>query len=213
VAVGDIADPHSLGLAGQRLHQRVGAGREPQSEMGPLVTEAARTRIAGYVADAERGGAVLVVDGRDVTVPGCEQGFFLGPTLIDQVGTSSDVYTQELFGPVLAVVRVPTLDEAITVINANPYGNGTAVFTSSGDAARRFQSGVHVGMIGINVPIPTPMAYYSFGGWKDSLFGDHHVHGMEGVRFYTRTKAVTQRWPGGTGGAQPATSYAFPTSD
>jgi malonate-semialdehyde dehydrogenase (acetylating) / methylmalonate-semialdehyde dehydrogenase len=210
VAVGQAADPLVEAVARKAKAVRVGPGRDPGSEMGPLVTGAARSRIAGFIDGAQRSGAAVIVDGRDVTVPGYERGFFLGPTLIDHVRTDADVYTEELFGPVLSVVRVDSLDEAIAVINANPYGNGTAVFTESGDAARRFQRGVHVGMIGINVPIPTPMAYYSFGGWKDSLFGDHHIHGPEGVRFYTRAKAVTQRWHGAT---QSAASYSFPTAD
>ncbi len=210
VAVGPAADPLVDALASKAKAVRVGPGRDPEAEMGPLVTDAARSRVARFIAGAQRDGAAVVVDGRDIAVPGCEQGFFLGPTLIDHVATGADVYTEELFGPVLVVVRVETLDEAIAVINANPYGNGTAIFTESGDAARKFQRGVHVGMIGVNVPIPTPMAYYSFGGWKDSLFGDHHIHGPEGVRFYTRAKAVTQRWHGG---AQQAVSYSFPVAD
>jgi malonate-semialdehyde dehydrogenase (acetylating)/methylmalonate-semialdehyde dehydrogenase len=206
VAVGEIADPLVELLTRKARQVRVGPGRDATSEMGPLVTGAARDRIADYIGGAKADGATVVVDGRGIVVPGGEGGFFLGPTLIDHVNSAADVYTEELFGPVLVVVRVRTLDEAIELINANPYGNGTAIFTESGDAARRFQRGVHVGMIGVNVPIPTPMAYYSFGGWKDSLFGDHHVHGAEGIRFYTRAKAVTQRWHGGVA------SYNFPTA-
>jgi malonate-semialdehyde dehydrogenase (acetylating)/methylmalonate-semialdehyde dehydrogenase len=155
----------------------------------------AADRIAGYVSRGEQAGATLVVDGRDPVVAGYEEGFFIGPSLFDHVGTDMDIYTDEIFGPVLVVLRAESLNQAIEVINANPYGNGTAIFTSSGHAARTFQRQVHVGMIGINVPIPVPMAYYSFGGWKDSLFGDTHVHGAEGVRFYTRAKAITSRWP------------------
>ena len=154
-----------------------------------------RDRIVGLIGTGADQGAELVVDGRGLVVDGNEDGFFVGPTLIDRVTTGMDVYREEIFGPVLSVVRVATVDEAIALINANPYGNGTAIFTSSGDAARRFQRGVHVGMIGINVPIPVPMAYYSFGGWKDSLFGDKHVHGPEGISFYTRAKVITSRWP------------------
>jgi malonate-semialdehyde dehydrogenase (acetylating)/methylmalonate-semialdehyde dehydrogenase len=144
-------------------------------------------------------------------VPGHENGFFVGPTVIDDVTTQMDVYRDEIFGPVLSVLRADTVDDAIRIINANPYGNGTAIFTSSGEAARRFQRGVQVGMIGINVPIPVPMAYYSFGGWKESLFGDKHIHGPEGVSFYTRAKVVTARWPQ----REQATgaSYHFPTSN
>jgi malonate-semialdehyde dehydrogenase (acetylating) / methylmalonate-semialdehyde dehydrogenase len=210
VAVGDAADELVALLAAKAGQVRVGPGRDPDAEMGPVVTSAARDRIAGYIGTAAADGASVVVDGRGLTVPGHESGFFLGPTLIDRVPASAAVYTEELFGPVLAVVRADTLDEAIALINANPYGNGTAIFTESGDAARRFQRGVHVGMIGVNVPIPTPMAYYSFGGWKDSLFGDHHVHGAEGIRFYTRAKAVTQRWHGS---ARHAASYSFPVAE
>jgi malonate-semialdehyde dehydrogenase (acetylating) / methylmalonate-semialdehyde dehydrogenase len=209
VAVGDAAEPLVERLTAKAKAVRVGSGRDADTEMGPIVTGAARDRIAGYIGTAETDGATLVLDGRDLVVPGHESGFFLGPTLIDRVRASAAVYTEELFGPVLVVVRVTTLDEAIALINANPYGNGTAIFTESGDAARRFQRGVHVGMIGVNVPIPTPMAYYSFGGWKDSLFGDHHIHGAEGIRFYTRAKAITQRWHGS---AQHAASYNFPTA-
>ncbi|WP_127503659.1 CoA-acylating methylmalonate-semialdehyde dehydrogenase [Actinoplanes solisilvae] len=173
----------------------VGSGRDPASEMGPVVTAAAKQRIEGLIDSGERAGAKVTVDGRGLTVPGYEEGFFVGPTVIDQVDPSMEVYTEEIFGPVLSVVRADTVDAAIDLINSNPYGNGTAIFTSSGEAARRFQRGVRVGMIGINVPIPVPMAYYSFGGWKDSLFGDKHVHGPEGVSFYTRAKVVTSRWP------------------
>ena len=143
-------------------------------------------------------------------MPGHEDGFFVGPTVLDDVSTDMDVYTQEIFGPVLSVVRTDSVDEAIALVNANPYGNGTAIFTNSGEAARRFQRGVHVGMIGINVPVPVPMAYYSFGGWKDSLFGDKHVHGPEGVSFYTRAKVVTARWPRSEHASEA--SFHFPTS-
>jgi len=209
VAVGAAAAPLVDLITAKAREVKVGGGRDPESEMGPLVTAAARDRIAGHIATATADGAVVVLDGRDLVVPGHEAGFFLGPTLIDRVPATAAVYTEELFGPVLAVVRADTLDEAIALINANPYGNGTAIFTESGDAARRFQRAVHVGMIGINVPIPTPMAYYSFGGWKDSLFGDHHIHGAEGIRFYTRAKAVTQRWHGSV---RHAASYSFPTA-
>jgi malonate-semialdehyde dehydrogenase (acetylating)/methylmalonate-semialdehyde dehydrogenase len=210
VAVGRAADPLVELLAAKAREVRVGPGGDPGAEMGPLITESARERIADFIGTAAADGATVVVDGRGIVVPGHEKGFFLGPTLIDHVGTHAQVYAEELFGPVLAVVRARSLDEAISVINANPYGNGTAIFTESGDSARRFQRNVHVGMIGVNVPIPTPMAYYSFGGWKDSLFGDHHMHGAEGVRFYTRAKAVTQRWHGSS---THAASYNFPTSN
>jgi malonate-semialdehyde dehydrogenase (acetylating) / methylmalonate-semialdehyde dehydrogenase len=174
---------------------RVGAGTDPSSEMGPVITAQARNRIVDLIDSSEQQGAKLLVDGRGIRVAGCAEGFFVGPTVVDGVTPDMDVYREEVFGPVLAVVRVDTVDEAIALINTNPYGNGTAVFTSSGEAARRFHRGVDVGMVGVNVPVPVPMAYYSFGGWKDSLFGDTHVHGPEGVSFYTRAKVVTTRWP------------------
>ncbi|MEH3034438.1 MAG: CoA-acylating methylmalonate-semialdehyde dehydrogenase [Aeromicrobium erythreum] len=195
VAVGPAADT-LVDKIRERTHEvKVGVGTDPDAEMGPVVTKASRDRIVDYVGQGESAGAKVVVDGRDLVVEDHEEGFFVGPTLIDHVTTDMSVYTDEIFGPVLAVLRVATLDDAIALINANPYGNGTAVFTSSGEVARTFQRGVHVGMIGINVPVPVPMAFHSFGGWKDSLFGDHHIHGPEGVRFYTQAKVVTSRWP------------------
>jgi malonate-semialdehyde dehydrogenase (acetylating)/methylmalonate-semialdehyde dehydrogenase len=163
--------------------------------MGPLVTAAHRDRVLSYVEAGAASGASVVVDGRGVTPDGEAGGFWLGPTLLDRVTPEMSVYTDEIFGPVLSVVRAGSYDEALALVNHNPYGNGTAIFTNDGGAARRFQHEVEVGMIGVNVPIPVPVAFYSFGGWKNSLFGDLHVHGMEGVKFYTRTKAVTTRWP------------------
>ncbi len=195
VAVGETGPVLVEKIAERARRLRVGPGRDERSEMGPVVTREARDRIAGYIERGLAEGAKLVLDGREVTVPGHERGFFLGPSLFDQVTPEMSVYRDEIFGPVLVVLRTGTLDEAIALVNANPYGNGTALFTTSGEAARRFQRGVHVGMIGINVPIPVPMAFYSFGGWKDSLFGDRHIHGPEGVSFYTRAKVVTSRWP------------------
>ncbi len=195
VAVGPVADG-LVDAVGQRTSAiTVGPGSSSSSDMGPVVSAAARDRVLGYVDEGEKAGAAVVVDGRDLTVPGSEDGFFVGPTLLDQVTTDMSVYTEEIFGPVLVVLRVGSLDEALELVNANPYGNGTAVFTSSGEVARSFQRRVQVGMVGVNVPIPVPMAYHSFGGWHDSLFGDHHIHGPEGVRFYTRAKVVTTRWP------------------
>ena len=188
----------------------VGSGRDAASEMGPVVTPEARNRIVGLIDAGERQGGRVTVDGRGLVVPGHEDGFFVGPTVIDHVTPDMDCYTQEIFGPVLSVLRSDDVDEAIALINANPYGNGTAIFTNSGEAARRFQRGVHVGMIGINVPVPVPMAFYSFGGWKDSLFGDKHVHGPEGVSFYTRAKVVTARWPRSSHASDA--SFHFPTS-
>ena len=193
VAVGDAADALVARLEAKAREIQVGAGLDPASEMGPVVTPEARERIVDYIGQGVEAGAVAVVDGRELEVEG--DGFFVGPTLFDRVETGMSIYEDEIFGPVLVLVRVETLDDAIRLINENSFANGTAIFTSSGGAARKFQREVEVGMIGVNVPIPVPMAYYSFGGWKDSLFGDHHIHGAEGIRFYTRAKAVTTRWP------------------
>ena len=210
VAVGEAGDRLVEEVAQRARAVRVGNGRDESSEMGPVVTREAQQRIVGLIGTGEEQGARIEVDGRGLRVEGHEDGFFVGPTVLDRVTTEMDVYTQEIFGPVLSVVRADSVDEAIALVNANPYGNGTALFTASGEAARRFQRGVHVGMIGINVPIPVPMAYYSFGGWKDSLFGDKHVHGPEGVSFYTRAKVVTARWPQVEHGS--GASFHFPTS-
>jgi malonate-semialdehyde dehydrogenase (acetylating)/methylmalonate-semialdehyde dehydrogenase len=210
VAVGHAGDALMDLISRKAADVVVGPGRDPRSEMGPVVTAAAKERIETLIGTGEEQGAKVVVDGRGLSVPGHENGFFVGPTVIDQVQPGMDVYDQEIFGPVLSVVRADDVDAAIDLINSNPYGNGTAIFTSSGEAARRFQRGVHVGMIGINVPIPVPMAYYSFGGWKDSLFGDKHIHGPEGVSFYTRAKVVTSRWPHVSTSADA--SLHFPTA-
>jgi malonate-semialdehyde dehydrogenase (acetylating)/methylmalonate-semialdehyde dehydrogenase len=194
VAVGE-GDALVRALADRAAALTTGPGTDPGSDMGPLITAAHRDRVAGYVDSAAAEGAEVVLDGRQVKVPGGDDGFFVGPTLLDHVTPSMRVYRDEIFGPVLSVLRADSLDAAIALVNANPYGNGTAIFTRDGHAARRFRRDVHVGMVGINVAIPVPMAYYSFGGWKDSLFGDTHVHGMDGVRFNTRLKSVTTRWP------------------
>jgi malonate-semialdehyde dehydrogenase (acetylating) / methylmalonate-semialdehyde dehydrogenase len=213
VAVGDAGDALVARLRDQALDVQVGPGRDQDSEMGPVVTADARDRITGYVDRGVAAGATLAVDGRGLAVPGHEDGFFIGPTLFDHVSTDMDIYRDEIFGPVLVVLRAETFHEALDIVNANSYGNGTAIFTSSGQAARDFQRNVQVGMIGINVPIPVPMAFYSFGGWKDSLFGDTHVHGPEGVRFYTRAKAVTSRWPdAGLRPDQHGANLQFPTA-
>jgi malonate-semialdehyde dehydrogenase (acetylating)/methylmalonate-semialdehyde dehydrogenase len=172
----------------------VGDGRRPGCEMGPLVTAAHRDRVVSYLDAGMAEGATLAVDGRGHEIDGDDAGFWLGPTLFDHVTPDMSVYTDEIFGPVLSVVRVPSYDAAIELVNANPYGNGTAIFTNDGGAARRFQHEIEVGMVGVNVPIPVPVAYYSFGGWKDSLFGDSHAYGPEGVHFFTRGKVVTSRW-------------------
>jgi len=193
VAVGGAADPLIERLAHKAREIKVGPGLEPGSDMGPVVTSQARERILGYIGQGVEAGADAVVDGRELEMDG--DGFWVGPTLFDNVTADMAIYRDEIFGPVLGVVRVPDLEAAIELINANPYANGTAIFTGSGQAARIFKRKVKVGMIGINIPIPVPMAFYSFGGWKDSLFGDHHIHGPEGIRFYTRGKAITSRWP------------------
>ncbi|MBF6470748.1 MULTISPECIES: CoA-acylating methylmalonate-semialdehyde dehydrogenase [Nocardia] len=193
VAVGATADDLVGKIAERAGTIRIGDGARG-ADMGPLVTRAHRDRVADYIAAGESAGATVVLDGRGVRADGPADGFWLGPTILDHVGTDMSVYTDEIFGPVLSVVRVDSYDDALALINANPYGNGTALFTNDGGAARRFHNEVEVGMVGINVPIPVPMSYYSFGGWKNSLFGDAHAHGADGVRFFTRTKAVTTRW-------------------
>ena len=193
VAVGDIADELVAKIADRTRTLKTGDGTRG-TDMGPLVTRAHRDRVASYIDAGEADGATIVVDGRNIVVDGDDDGFWLGPTLIDNVTTDMSVYTDEIFGPVLSVVRVDTYDEALDLINAGAFGNGTAIFTNDGGAARRFQNEVEVGMVGINVPIPVPTAYYSFGGWKNSLFGDTHAHGAEGVHFFTRGKVVTSRW-------------------
>jgi malonate-semialdehyde dehydrogenase (acetylating)/methylmalonate-semialdehyde dehydrogenase len=169
--------------------------------MGPLVTRTHLDKVKDYIATGVGEGAALVVDGRETDIPGKGNGFFLGGSLFDRVNTDMRIYREEIFGPVLGIVRVPTLEAAIELINAHAYANGTAVFTRTGEVARTFASAIEVGMVGINVPLPVPMAFYSFGGWRSSLFGDHHIYGMEGVRFYTKLKCVTQRWPTSTRGA------------
>jgi malonate-semialdehyde dehydrogenase (acetylating) / methylmalonate-semialdehyde dehydrogenase len=206
VAVGDAADELVERLRAKALEVKVGPGLDPESEMGPVVTAQARERIVGYINET---GADVVVDGRELERDG--DGFWVGPTLLDNVTTDMDVYRDEVFGPVLSVVRVDSLDDAIDLINRNSYANGTAIFTGSGHAARAFQRAIEVGMIGVNVPIPVPLAFYSFGGWKDSLFGDTHIHGPEGVRFYTRGKAVTTRWPRDEAALERA-HFHFPTA-
>ncbi len=193
VAVGPIGDELVAKIAERATSLKIGDGTR-DSDMGPLVTKAHRDKVASYIEAGEAAGATVVVDGRGVGVDGGADGFWLGPTLLDNVTPEMSVYTDEIFGPVLSVVRVDTYDEALRLINENPYGNGTAIFTNDGGAARRFQNEVEVGMVGINVPIPVPTAYYSFGGWKSSLFGDTHAHGTEGVHFFTRGKVVTTRW-------------------
>jgi malonate-semialdehyde dehydrogenase (acetylating)/methylmalonate-semialdehyde dehydrogenase len=194
VAVGDVADPLVEAINARLPKVKVGPGSDPSAEMGPLVTEQHRDKVASYLETAEQQGATVVTDGRDHPLY-AGPGFFLGACLIDNVTPEMDAYRDEIFGPVLTVVRVDSYEAALHLINDNPYGNGTAIFTRDGGAARQFQFDVNVGMVGINVPIPVPVAYYSFGGWKSSLFGDLHMYGPEGIQFYTRGKVVTSRWP------------------
>jgi malonate-semialdehyde dehydrogenase (acetylating)/methylmalonate-semialdehyde dehydrogenase len=196
VAVGDVADP-LIDAIKQRIPKvKVGDGMDSSSEMGPLITREHRDKVASYIGADD--GAKVVVDGREGATD--DGGFFLAPTLIDDLKPGMKAYEDEIFGPVLGVTRVSSYDEAVRLINENPYGNGTAIFTRDGGVARQFQFEVQAGMVGINVPIPVPVAYYSFGGWKNSLFGDRHIYGPEGIDFYTRSKVVTSRWP------DPATS-------
>ncbi|MFG1777874.1 CoA-acylating methylmalonate-semialdehyde dehydrogenase [Micromonospora sp. NPDC049048] len=196
VAVGTAGDELIELLAREASTIVVGPGDQASSQMGPVITSEARERVITSVNEAQEAGATVVVDGRGLRVEGHDGGYFVGPCLLDRVTPEMAAYQQEIFGPVLVVLRADTLDEAVRIINSNPYGNGTALFTSGGAAARRFVRDVTVGMIGVNVPLPVPMAYHSFGGWKASLFGDTHIHGTEGVAFYTRGKVVTSRWPG-----------------
>jgi len=192
LAVDTIADELVAKIAERIPAVKVGPGNEPDNEMGPLITGEHRDKVAGYVEGASEEGATVVVDGRDGAP---SEGFFLMPTLLDHVQPGSKAYDDEIFGPVLSVTRVGSYDEGLELINSNPYGNGTAIFTRDGGAARQFQWDVAVGMVGVNVPIPVPVSYYSFGGWKSSLFGDTHMYGPEGINFYTRGKVVTSRWP------------------
>ncbi len=195
VAVGCAGDKLVESILRKAAAIQIGPGRDPVTQMGPLITREAKQRVSRLIGQSVRQRARVVLDGSELVVKGYENGFFVGPTVMDHVDASMDAYREEIFGPVLCVVRAESLAEAIELINSNPYGNGAAIFTSRGEAAREFQRGVRVGMVGINVPIPVPMAYYSFGGWKDSLFGDRHIHGTEGVSFYTRAKVITSRWP------------------
>jgi malonate-semialdehyde dehydrogenase (acetylating)/methylmalonate-semialdehyde dehydrogenase len=198
VAVGDVADPLVSAIKQRLPNVKVGPGLEPDSEMGPLITREHRDKVASYIDKGRDQGATVVTDGRELAVDG--DGFFVGVSLLDDVTPEMDCYRDEIFGPVLSVVRTGTYDEAVELVNDNPYGNGTAIFTRDGGAARQFQFECNAGMVGVNVPIPVPVAYYSFGGWKASLFGDSHAYGPESIHFYTRGKVVTSRWP------DPATS-------
>jgi malonate-semialdehyde dehydrogenase (acetylating)/methylmalonate-semialdehyde dehydrogenase len=209
VLVGDVADRIVPRLAERARALKVRNGMESDAEMGPIVTREARDRIEGYIGLGVSEGATLVVDGRGHTVPGCEGGFFTGGTLFDHVTPAMRIYREEIFGPVLACVRAKDFAEAVALVNAHEFGNGVACFTGDGGVAREFARRIQVGMVGINVPIPVPMAWHGFGGWKKSLFGDTHAYGEEGVRFYTKQKSVMQRWPDSIGkGAE----FAMPTA-
>lgn len=209
VAVGVAGDLLVEKLREKAARLNVGAGDQKGTDMGPLITAVHRDKVRYYIDSGVQQGAKLVLDGRGLKVSGKEQGFYLGPSLFDHVKPDMTIYKEEIFGPVLIVLRAANLDEAIRLVNNNPYGNGTAIFTRSGAHARRFERDIEVGMVGVNVPIPVPMAFFSFGGWKASLFGDLHVHGMEGVYFYTRSKVVTSRWP--TGDEQTSANLSMPT--
>jgi malonate-semialdehyde dehydrogenase (acetylating)/methylmalonate-semialdehyde dehydrogenase len=211
VAVGDdTADKMIDGLKAEIAKMRVGPGTDAASDMGPLVTKAHFEKVKAYVDTGVAEGAMLVVDGRGVKVAGHEEGYFLGPCLFDQVKPGMTIYQEEIFGPVLGVVRVASLQEGMDLIDAHEYGNGTCIFTRDGEAARYFTDNIQVGMVGVNVPLPVPVAYHSFGGWKRSLFGDLHAYGPDAVRFYTRRKAITQRWP--SAGVREGAVFAFPSS-
>lgn len=209
VAVGEATAEALVPRLAEALRaMKVGAGTTPGMDMGPLVTAEHRDKVRAYVDAGVAEGAHLVVDGRGLVVPGSEQGYFLGGCLFDQVSAAMKIYREEIFGPVLCVVRVASLEEAMALIDAHEFGNGTCLFTRDGEAARRFTDRIQVGMVGVNVPLPVPVAYHSFGGWKRSLFGDLSAYGPDGVRFYTRRKTITQRWPQGS--VREATSYSFP---
>jgi malonate-semialdehyde dehydrogenase (acetylating)/methylmalonate-semialdehyde dehydrogenase len=208
VAVGDAGDRLADALLPRLRALKVAAGREAGAEMGPVIGAAHRDKIAAYIGQGVAAGATLLADGRGLSVAGCEDGYFLGPTLFDHVTPEMTIYREEIFGPVLGIVRVPDFDTALALVNAHEFGNGAVLYTRDGNTAREFAARVQAGMVGINVPIPVPMAFHSFGGWKRSLFGDHHAHGPESVRFYTRQKAVTQRWPQRT---SAGAEFAMPT--
>ena len=197
VAVGGVADKLVDGLKKKVEELKIGPGTDKNIEMGPLITKEHLKKVKDYVEVGKKEGAKLIVDGSEIKLQGYEQGFFMGGCLFDHVKTNMKIYNEEIFGPVLSIVRVKDFEEAIKIINNHEYGNGVSIFTRDGDAARSFSSRIKVGMVGINIPIPVPMAFHSFGGWKRSLFGDHHMHGMEGIRFYTKLKTITSRWPTG----------------
>jgi malonate-semialdehyde dehydrogenase (acetylating) / methylmalonate-semialdehyde dehydrogenase len=209
VAVGDVADALVAKLAEKAAALKINNGMVTGTEMGPVISAAHRDKVIGYINAGQNEGATLVVDGRGVSVNGHENGFFVGGTLFDHVTPDMTIYKEEIFGPVLCVVRVATLEDAIALINRNMYANGTAVFTSNGAVARRFENAIEVGMVGVNVPIPVPVSFFSFGGWRNSLFGDQHIYGPEAIRFYTRSKVITRRWP--ESGIAHANAFVMPT--
>ena len=211
VTVGDAHEAFLEAIKAEAEKLVVGPGANPETDMPPVITPDAKARVIRMTDEAEAAGATIVVDGRGLVVEGHENGNFVGPTVITDLAADHPTYTEEVFGPVLVVMHVNNFDEAVELVNSSPFGNGTAIFTDSGHYARRFEDEIQVGMIGINVPIPTPVGYYSFGGWKDSLFGEHHAHGPEGVGFYTRQKAVTTRWPSQNETVE--SSMSFPTHD
>jgi malonate-semialdehyde dehydrogenase (acetylating) / methylmalonate-semialdehyde dehydrogenase len=210
VVVGGIADTLVSKLATRIRALKVDGGDAAGADMGPLITAAHRSKVQSYIEDGVRAGATLVVDGRGLRVAERERGFFLGPCLFDHVRPDMRIYREEIFGPVLSIVRAPDFAAALELVNSHEYGNGVACFTGDGRVAREFTRRVKAGMVGINVPLPVPMAFHSFGGWKRSLFGDHHIYGEEGVRFYTRYKSVMQRWPGNT---SRGPEFTMPTND
>ncbi|WP_225025888.1 CoA-acylating methylmalonate-semialdehyde dehydrogenase [Xinfangfangia pollutisoli] len=198
VPVGEDTADRLVAALSPRIRQlRIAPCTDPKAELGPVISKQSQTRILGLIEEGLARGAELVVDGRGISIPGHEEGYFIGGCLFDRVTVDMSIYREEIFGPVLSVVRAKTYEEAVQMVNDHEFGNGTAIFTRDGDAARDFWARVRIGMVGVNVPIPVPVAYHSFGGWKRSLFGDHHIHGMEGVRFYTRLKTMTTRWPSG----------------
>jgi len=208
VAVGSAGDEIVKRLSPRVSSLKVGPGNDSESEMGPLITEQHFNKVKEYIKIGEAEGAELLVDGRNIKLQGYENGYFLGGSLFDKVSPDMRIYKEEIFGPVLSVVRAKSFEEAASLVDKHQYGNGAAIFTRDGDAAREFSNGAQAGMIGINVPIPVPMAFHSFGGWKKSIFGDHSIHGTEGVHFYTKLKTVTSRWPTGI---RAGAEYNFPS--
>ena len=195
VAVGGIADELVEQISNQAQTLKVAPWTDPTSDMGPVISQEHKEKIFNYIDIGEKEGAKLVLDGRNINIQGYENGYFVGPTLFDNVSQNMKIYKDEIFGPVLSVIRVNSYEEAIKLVNDHEFGNGTSIYTSDGETSRHFTTNCKIGMVGVNVPIPVPMAFHSFGGWKNSLFGDHSMHGYEGVRFYTKLKTVTSRWP------------------